>query len=714
MQAALRRTCPDFVNQSCSHRAKCHLKGIASTLGRRSVSAPGTACLSAAAAVLLMWAATPAAVALPQSASGLDLAAMDSAVRPGNDFFGYAVGTWYSNAKMPADLSEIGLEQETSKKVQDQLRDIIDLCRQHPRNPDEARIGALYRSYMDEQRIEILDKKPLGADLAAIAAVHDRTGFSKLLGTSWSGFGGDVFSLIIQRDAHRPVNVLTIGQGGLGLPDRDYYLASDLAPRRAAYEAYAARTLRMAGIAEPEADAKSILAFETRIAKVSWTGAERREVDKTYHPMSVAELQSYAPGVDWRAYLEGAGVPRLGHVVVAENSAVRDIAAIVADTPLPTLKAWQVFHTVDNASPYLSRRFVENNFELNHELFGMTALRPRQERAISQVNSRLADALGHEYAIRYFPPESKARFEDMVGELKHAMASRIEAASWMSESTKGEALQKLTRMEVFVGYPRHWRDFSGLKIKSTDLYGNIRRSIAFDWAYQIAELGKRISPDEWGPFYWGIHPQTVDAFNIASENKIIFPAALLQPPEFDPAADPAVNYGGIGAVIGHEISHGFDDQGRKIDASGALRDWWAPEDSAHYEAEAAKLVGQVDAYEILPGVRLNGRQTLGENIADLAGLLVALDAYHASLGSKSAPVIDGLTGDQRLFIAWGQKWRRKNRDDALRAQAESDTHSPARFRAIGAVRNVDAWYRAFKVQPGDRYYLPPEKRAHIW
>jgi putative endopeptidase len=339
---------------------------------------------------------------------------------------------------------------------------------------------------------------------------------------------------------------------------------------------------------------------------------------------------------------------------------------------------------------------------------------PRQERAIAQVNSRLADALGHDYAARYFPPRSKEQTEAMVGQIKAAMVARISAAAWMSKSTRAEALNKLERMQVFVGYPARWRDYSGLTLSPTDLYGNIRRSIAFDWTYQTAKLGKPVAPDEWGPLYWGIHPQTVDAFNIASENKIIFPAALLQPPEFEPTADPAVNYGGIGAVIGHEISHGFDDQGRKIDASGRLRDWWTAKDAMRYRAEADKLALQVDAYEILPGVRLDGRQTLGENIADLAGLLLALDAYHESLGGKPAPVIDGLTGDQRFFIAWGQKWRRKNRDDALRAQAATDTHSPAPFRAIGAVRNIDAWYRAFSVQPSDHFYLRPEQRVHIW
>jgi putative endopeptidase len=654
-------------------------------------------------------------LAAPRNISGLNLATLDKSVRPGDDFFDYAVGGWYSKADMPADRSEIGLEQETSEKVDKQLRVLIQHCARHPSDADEARIGSLYNSYMDESRLAALDDRPLGSELAAIAAVHDPSEFAKLLGESWSGLGTDVFTLIVQPDAQRPINVLTIGQGGLGLPDREYYLATHFSSHLRAYEAYVTRTLRMVGAPNPEDAAKSIVAFETRIARASWTQGERREIDKTYHPTSVADLQTYAPGFDWRTYMEGANVAHLDRIVLAENTAVRDIAAIVAQTPLETLKNWETFHTADKASPFLSRRFVESNFEFhNHDLFGATAMRSREALAINQINSSLGDAVGRKYAARYFPPASKARIQAMVVRLKSAMGARIRAAGWMSGSTRTEALDKLARMKVFVGYPGRWRDYSGLKLTPNDLYGNVQRSIAFDWAYQIAKLGKQVEPDEWGTFSWRIHPQTVDAFNIASENKIIFPAALLQPPEFDPVADPAVSYGGMGAVIGHEISHGFDDQGRKIDASGRVRDWWAAEDAARYRMEADKLVQQVNAYEILPGVHLNGQQTLGENIADVAGLALALDAYHASLNGKMAPVIDGFTADQRVFLAWGQKWRRKNRDDALRSAAATDTHSPARFRAIGAVRNVDAWYRAFDVQPGDRYYLQPDKRARIW
>jgi len=647
--------------------------------------------------------------------SGLDLSAIDRSVRPGDDFFDYAVGSWYAHTEIPSDQAETGLEVEQSEKVHDEIRSLIAGSARSPRDADQARIATLYRSYMDEKQLEVLDDRPIQADLARIAVIHDRAAFALLLGASHADFGADAFSLLIQTDAHRPVNTLNLGQGQLGLPDRDYYLSPDLRSQRAAYLTYVARLLRMAGFADPDGSAKAVMAFETRIAQASWSQTDQRDVEKTYNPMSVAELRAYATDFDWESYLKGAGTLRQSKLVLSEKSAVRVITRIIADTPLDSLKAWETFRTVDNAAPFLSRRFVEARFAFrNHELFGETTMAPRWRRAAAQLDSSLGDAVGRNYVAHYFPPASKARIESMVGELKRAMAARIASAQWMNASTRQGALDKLARMKVLVGYPDKWRNYSALQLDPADLYGNVSRSTALDWAYQVGMLGKPVNPNQWGPFFWGIHPQTVDAFNIASENKIIFPAALLQPPQFDPGADPAANYGMIGAIIGHEISHGFDDQGRKFDASGALRDWWAPEDAAHYRTEAEKLARQVDAYEILPGVHLNGHQTLGENIADVAGLRLALDAYHASQHGRPAPVIDGFTGDQRLFLAWGQKWRRKNRDDALRAKAAADQHAPARFRAIGSVRNVDDWYRAFGVKPGDRYYLPPEDRAHIW
>jgi len=344
----------------------------------------------------------------------------------------------------------------------------------------------------------------------------------------------------------------------------------------------------------------------------------------------------------------------------------------------------------------------------------MKEMRPRWKRGVALVNSSLGQALGRAYVARYFPRQAKEEMTALVGRLKAAMQARIGLATWMSPSTKREALDKLEHMKVFVGYPDAWRDYSGLRMRADDLYGNVARSMQLDWRHQIAKVGQPIDALEWGPFDWGIQPQTVDAFNIALENKIIFPAAILQPPFFDLHADPAANYGSIGGIIGHEITHGFDDQGRKIDASGALRDWWAPADAARFAVEADKLVGQFDAYEVLPGVHLNGRQVLGENIADLGGLLLALDAYHAFLNGAQPPVIDGLTGDQRVFLGWASRWRRKLRDDALRQRLAMDVHAPASFRVNGPTRNIDAWYAAFDIQPSDRLYLKPDDRARIW
>jgi putative endopeptidase len=426
--------------------------------------------------------------------------------------------------------------------------------------------------------------------------------------------------------------------------------------------------------------------------------------------MTVAALQAYAPAIDWRSYFDTIGAKGLQSLVVLEKTAVQRIAQLYAATPLETLKAWQTFRVVQNASPFLSKRFVDSNFEfVGKALSGTQMLRPRWKRGVSLVDGSLGEAVGREYVAKYFPPASKAKMDALVANLKVAMAARINALAWMGAATKTQALDKLAKMKVMVGYPVKWRDYSRLTIDPKDLYGNVKRAGAFEFAYQLAKYGKPVDQEE-----WGMTPQTVDAYNGGLENKIVFPAGILQPPFFDPDADPAVNYGAIGAIIGHEIIHGFDDQGRKIDAAGRLRDWWTAEDAKRFVAEADKLARQYDSYEGVPGMRLNGKLTLGENIADLGGLLVTMDAYHASLGGKPAPVIDGLSGDQRLLLAFAQAWRGKTREDALRAQIASDPHSPRQFRVIGPTRNVDVWYSAFAVKPTDKYFLPPQDRVRVW
>jgi putative endopeptidase len=590
------------------------------------------------------------------------------------------------------------------------LRALIEASASNPTTPTAAQIGGLYKSFMDEAAVEALDAKPLASDLAAIEAVRSKEEFVALMGKTATNVGISLFGLDVDSDAKKPVSTVYVVQDGLGMPDRDYYLTDQFKDKKEAYEAYITRTFALIKDAAPEAKAKSVLAFETAIAEASWPAAERRDLDKIYNPTTVEALQSYAPEINWRSYLAGAGLDNLTNVVLAENTAVQKIARVFADTPLETLKAWETFHWVSGASPYLSKQFVDSRFDfVEKALSGTPAQRPRWKRGVSLVDGRLGEAVGKEYVARYFPPASKAKMEALVANLKTSMAARIRNAAWMTAQTKEQALDKLSKMEVMVGYPAKWRDYSTLKIDPNDLYGNVERSIAFEAAYQFKKIGNPVDKAE-----WIMTPQTVDAYNGGLENKIVFPAGILQPPLFNPDADPAVNYGGIGAVIGHEITHGFDDQGRKIDATGALRDWWTPEDGKRFVAESDKLAAQYDTYEGVPGMHINGKLTLGENIADLGGLLVAIDAYHVSLGGQAPPVLDGLTGDQRLFLGYAQAWRGKTRDDALRAQMASDPHSPRKFRVIGPIRNIDSWYASFDVTPNDRYYLKTEDRVHVW
>jgi putative endopeptidase len=674
--------------------------------------------------VFTRWIAPAVALAIVTNAlaqapaplvSGVDLSARDPRVRPGDDFSRYTLGSWYASAQIPADDSEISVDSEVSARVHDQLRAIIESGVRQATSPQQSLIGALYASFMDEDRIESLDSAPLRADLKRIAGCADKRQFLTLMATAPSGFGTSLFSLRIEPDAKSSLNVVYVGQSGLGLANPDYYLSKDSAAMQEAYRDYIARTLRLIDYQAPDVNAAGILALETAIAGATWTQTQRRDIVASYNPTHLADLQVMAPGVNWQSFLGAAGIPASAGIVLSERSAVVATSAIYARTSLATLKAWQAFHTTDEASRYLSRRFVDNRFAFHGVvLTGASQLPARSKRGVNLIDANLGDALGHLYVTRHFSTVAKQQMESMIAGLRLAMAQRIASLNWMSEPTKRKAQAKLAAMRVFVGYPAKQRDYRGLSMDPQDLYGNIKRSVAFDWAYQCATLGKPLPPDAWGPFDLGITPQTVDAFNVASSNIIIFPAAFLQPPFFDPNIDVAHNYGAIGAVIGHEIIHGFDDQGRKIDASGKLRNWWSPEDAAQFERRAVQLAQQYDAVEVLPGMHVDGHQTMGENIADLGGLLVALDAYHASLGTAPAPIIDGLSGDQRVFFGWSQRWRRKMRDDALREQIAMNTHSPAPVRINEPLRDIDAWYAAFDVKMGDRNYLPPDQRVRIW
>jgi len=634
---------------------------------------------------------------------GVDIGTRDLSVRPGDDFQRYAAGKWLDTNEIPADKSQNGVGSELADRNQEQLRAIVMGA------PKDSQLGAFYASYMDEARLEQLDAAPLKADLARVDAIKTKAEFTSFMAKSNSDLGSTLFGVGVLPDFANPeINIGGVFSAGMGMPDRDYYLTDKYNKQRDAYRAYIQRTLEMTGTPNAAAAANQVLAFETEIAKVSWPQADLRDIDKLNNPMTLAQLKAYAPQFDWAAYL-GESKVMSPHLIVGDNTAVKAVAALYDKTPLETLKTWQRFKVADQASNYLSKRFVDSKFEYTKTLSGAKELRPRWRRGIGEVDNRLGELLGKTYVDRYFPAQSKAQMEELVANLKKAAAKRIQGNSWMGAATKQAALTKLGKMDVMVGYPDKFRDYSKLVMKPDDLYGNVKRSAAFEWAYQLEDLNKPVDRKK-----WAMSPATVNAYNGGLENKIVFPAGILQPPFFDPTADAAVNYGAAGAVIGHEIMHGFDDQGRKIDEKGAVRDWWTKEDATRFKALTDELGKQYSSYEAAPGVFINGALTMGENIGDMSGLEVAYEAYKMSLNGKPAPVIDGLTGDQRFFLAFAQAWRGKQREDAIKTQVASDPHSPRRFRIIGPLRNLDAWYDAFQITPDSKFYIPPEKRVRIW
>ena len=643
---------------------------------------------------------------------GFDRSGQDLSVSPGDSLYMHANGTYLKQLTIPADRSRYGSFDKLNELSINRMRAVLEAASANGQaTGDEARIGTLYRSFMDQAGVNALGAKPMAKDLAAIARAKSRRDVARLMGRSQMMFGGAFFGAYVGDDAKDPDHyVVNLGQAGLGLPDRDYYLDAKFAPQKAAYQVYVAKMLGLSGWANPDANAKAIVDMETEIAKVSWTRADRRDDDKTYNPFTIAELAAYAPGFGWRQYMAGAGLAGAKRVVVAENTAFPKIAAIYAKTPLKTLKAWQAFNLADQAAPHLSRDFDLANYEFrNKTLSGQPLQADRWKRGVTLVDNQIGEALGKLYVAAYFPADSKIKMDALVGDIKGAMKGRIENLTWMSAPTKAKALEKLSKFSVMIAYPETWRDYSALTITDGDLYGNVERANAFEWNRNVVRLNDKVDKKE-----WGMTPPTINAYYSPTKNGIVFPAAILQPPFFDPEGDPAVNYGAIGGVIGHEITHGFDDQGRKSDGDGKLTDWWTAEDAAKFDAQAKIFGAQYAAVEVLPGLRINPELTMGENIADLGGLLLALDAYHASLGGKPAPVIDGLTGDQRVFLGWAQVWRSKSREDRTRQRLVSDPHSPEQYRADIPVRNIDAFYEAFGVKSGDKMYVAPEARARIW
>ena len=673
--------------------------------------------LAAASALAMSLAAPALAQDAPQSDSeilvtahaavgdfGVDLTGRDTSVKPGDDFERYANGAWIDRTTIDPDRTRTGAYYDMREDIDAKMHGLITAL------PADNKAHALFHAFMDTKQIERVGLAPLMKDIAEVRAIADKTAMAHYMGRTDGSFGSSLFNTYSDVDPDNPkINTLNITQGGLGLPERDYYLNPHFAPQRAAYVAYMQRTFKAIGTPDPAKAAADVMAFETYIAQLSWPIADRRDIDKTNNPYSFDQLAAYAPEFDWAALFDGIGLPPQQRMIVNENSAVQRIAKLFAATPLETLKAWEEFHVADQASPYLTKRMVDSRFAFIKALSGATVNRDRWKRGVTLVNGSLGELVGQDYVAKYFPPAAKAQMEKLVANLKLAMADRIKANSWMSEPTKLAALAKLDNTKVMIGYPDKWRDYSALGMSPTDLYGDVVKAGRFNAAWANGFVGKPVDRS-----IWQMSPQTVNAYNAGQMNEIVFPAAYLQAPNFDPAADPAVNYGAIGATIGHEISHSFDDQGRKIDATGAVRDWWTPEDAARFDKEAKAFGEQYAAFEVLPGAFVNPDLTMGENIADLAGLTVALDAYHRSLNGKEAPVIDGLTGDQRFFLGYAQTWRTKAREDSLRNQMASDPHAPDRTRVIVPPRNIDAWYAAFDVKPGDAMYIPPEQRAHIW
>lgn len=645
---------------------------------------------------------------------GFDLSGRDVAVAPGRNFFDYANGAYVKDLVIPPDRTSWGafnmLAELSRTRVQSILKEVSVHPVAEPRTVEE-KLGAFYAAFMDEHAVEKRGVAPLAGDLDAIRQVKDRADFARLLGRAQSGFQYSLFGLSIDPDAKDPTRYsVSLSQAGIGLPDRDYYMQPGFASKRQAYQLYMARMLDLIGWPNGARQAGAIVAFETRLAEAHWAKADRRDPVKTYNPTSIADLRKEAPDFDWTAYLDGAGLQHADTLVLQEKSAVVAETRIASATDLDTLRAWLAFHLAENAASVMPKLFVATSFDFNgRTLGGQPQDESRWKRAVGATGSAMGMAIGKVYVARYFPPEARETMRHLTDELKAVFRVRLQNNSWMSEPTKVVALRKLDNFVVQIGYPNKWRDYSSLTVKPDDLYGNSERAIAFQWNYWLGHLGHKVDRDE-----WDMTPQTVNAYNNPPFDEVVFPAAILQPPFFNTVADPAINYGAIGGVIGHEMTHSFDDEGRKFDEHGRLADWWSAEDAKRFDERAARLGAQFDAMQPLPGAHINGRLTMGENIADLGGLTLALDAYHASLKGRPAPVVDGMTGDQRVFLGWAQVWRAKLRDDAERQRLVTDPHSPPMARVNGPMHNMDAWYKAWNVQPGDSLYLAPKDRVKIW
>jgi putative endopeptidase len=645
---------------------------------------------------------------------GIDLAAMDPSVKPGNDFFRYVDGRWLATEKIPADRTTWGSFAILREQADSDVKAIIETAAaaDAPKGTNGQKIGDYYKAFLDTGKIDQLGLAPAKAGLAAIAGIKTHEQAAALIATPGMPLDGPIGYGISLDEKNPDRYIVEIGQSGLSLPDREYYLKADpqFADIRAKFLVHVEKMLALAGHKDAKAEAAQILALETSIAKLHWEVAKRRERDLTYNLMTVASLEKDAPAYPWAAALEVSGLSGAKEVVVAEWSAVPALGELFKSTPVPIWRTYLTYQYLTGEASVLPKAFDDENFDFyGHILNGQPQQRERWKRAVQATNGALGEAVGKLYVEKKFPPASKAAMETLVENLRKGYAQHISSVPWMTAETKQVALQKLAAFRPKIGYPNKWRDYSKLEVKPGDAFGNNERAQVFEWNRQLARLNKPTDRDE-----WGMTPQTINAYYNPVFNEVVFPAAILQPPFFDPKADAAVNYGAIGAVIGHEMGHGFDDQGAKSDAKGVLRTWWKPDDVEAFKKRTDALADQYSQFEPLKGLHVNGRLTLGENIGDLGGVTMAHAAYLISLHGAPAPVIDGYTADQRFFFGWAQVWRTLDRDEAVRNQVMTNPHSPGEYRVNGVVRNVDAWYTAFGVKPGDKLYLPPDQRVHIW
>ena len=657
--------------------------------------------------------------------SGVDQSLIDRNAKPGDDFNAYASGAWIKTAEIPNDRSSIGVGLDVSKVAEARNADIIQNAgaAKAKTGTDLQRIADYYAAYNDTAAIEARGIAPLRPKLNAIAALKTKAQLSAMLGANMRAdtdpFNNNnyastdnLFGLFVSQDLNRPtVNVPYIMQGGLGLPDRDYYLSAskDMAELRDGYKDYVAKLFKLAGMSDPQGRAARVFALEMKIAAAQTDIITAQDAHKGNNPWKRADFAAKAPGIDWAAFWTAAGLPKQQDFIAWNPDTTTKLAGLVASEPMAAWQDWLVFHQINQNASVLPKAFDDASFDFfGKQLSGTPAPRPRDKRSISAVNGALGDPVGRIYAAKYFPASSKAAINTMVKNIVAAFDRRIVALDWMAPATKVEARKKLAVLKVGVGYPDTWRAFPYFAVATNDPLGNAQRARLSNYRYHIGKLGKAPDRGEW----W-MTPQTVNAVNLPLQNALNFPAAILQTPYFDPTFDAAANYGAIGAVIGHEISHSFDNLGADFDSTGRLHNWWTPTDLARFEGSGKALIAQYDAYEVLPGLHAKGEQELGENIADTAGLTASFEAYHQSLGGRPAPVIDGLTGDQRFFLAFAQSWRTKMRERSIRARVATDVHALA-FLRTETVRNLDGWYDAFGIKPGDKRYLAPKDRVHVW